>query len=77
MANSPAVTSLRGDLLDLAHTLHYLVGPLVGASDYGGINGGAEARVDGVTLVEATTAQSNVRTRIDTRLRSYCTHYRC
>ena len=66
MANLPAVTSLRGDLLDLAHTLHNLVGPLVGASDCGGAKGGAEVRVDGVTPVEATATQSNARTRIDT-----------
>ena len=70
------ISSLR-DLLNLAHTLHYLVGPLVGASDYGGVNGGAEVRVDGIMPVEAMVAQSNTRTRIDTRLRSYCTHYRC
>ena len=77
MANLPAVTSLRGDLLNLAHTLHYLVGPLIGASDCGGANGGAEVWVDGVAPVEATATQSNARTRIDTLLRSYCTHYRC
>ena len=74
MANLPAVTSSHGDLLDLAHLLHYLVGPLVGASDYGGGYGGAEVRVDGEMLVEATVTQSNACTRIDTRLRSYCTH---
>jgi len=42
--------------------LHYLVGPLVGASDYGGVNGGAEVRVDGVTPVEATATQPRART---------------
>ena len=65
-ANLPAVTSSHGDLLDLAHTLHYLVGPLVGASDYGGANGGAEVWVDGVTPVEATVTQSNATPSIDT-----------
>ena len=58
-ANLPAVTSSHGDLLDLAHTLHYLVGPLVGASNGGGGHGGAEVRDDGETPVEATAAQSN------------------
>ena len=65
-ANLLAVISSLRDLLNLAHTLHYLVGPLVGASDCGGANGGAEVRVDGVTPVEATATQSNARTRIDT-----------
>ena len=64
MANSPTVTSSHGDLLDLAHLLHYLLGPLVGASDYGGTNGGAEVRVDGVTPVEATTTRPRARTSI-------------
>ena len=63
-ANLPAVTSSLGDLLDLAHLLHYLVGPLVGASDYGGVNGGAEVRVDGVTPVEATATLPRARTSI-------------
>ena len=62
MANLPAVTSLRGDLLNLAHTLHYLVGPLVGASDYGGVNGGVVAWDDGVTPVEATATRPRART---------------
>ena len=53
-ANSPAVTSSHGDPCDLTRLLDYLVGPLIGASDYGGANGGAEVRVDGVTPVEAT-----------------------
>ena len=62
--NLPAVTSSHGDLLDLAHTLHYLVGPPVGASDYGGVNGGAEVRVDGVTPVEATTTRPRAQTSL-------------
>ena len=60
------VASSRWDLLDLAHLLHYLVGPIVGASADGGVNGGAVESDDGETPVEATAAQSNVRTRIDT-----------
>ena len=58
-ANLPAVTSSHGDLLDLAHTLHYSVGPLVGASNGGGGHGGAEVRDDGETSVEATATRSN------------------
>ena len=56
------MTSSLRDLLNLAHTLHYLVGPLVGARDYGGVNGGAEVRVDGVTPVEATAKQAQMLT---------------
>ena len=63
-ANSPAVISSLRDLLNLAHTLHYLVGPLVGASDCGGANGEAEVRVDGVTPVEATATLPRARTSI-------------
>jgi len=59
MANLPAVTSSHDDLLDFAHTMHYLVGLLVGASNGGGGHGGAEVRVDGETPVEAMAAQSN------------------
>ena len=63
-ANLPAVTSSHGDLLDLAHTLHYSVGPLVGASNGGSGHGGAEVRDDGETPVEATTTQSNTTSSI-------------
>ena len=58
-ANLPAVTSSPDVLLDLVHTMLYLVGLLVGAINGGGDHGGAEVRVDGETSVEATTAQSN------------------
>jgi len=64
--NLPVMTSSLRDLLNLAHTLHYLVGPLIGASDYDDVNGGAEVRVDGVTPVEATATQSNAMPSIDT-----------
>ena len=60
--NSPAVTSSRWDLLDLAHRLVYLVGPLVGASDDGGDHGGTEEWDGGATLVEAMAKQSKART---------------
>ena len=57
--NSPAVTASLRDLLNFAHTMHYLVGLLVGASNGGGGHGGAEVWVDGETPVEATATQSN------------------
>ena len=57
--NLPAVTSSPDVLLDFAHTMLYLVGLLVGASNDGGGHGGAEVRVDGETLVEATVTQSS------------------
>ena len=63
-ANSSAVTSSPRDLLNLAHTLHYLVGTLVGASNGGGAHGGVEVRVDGVTLVEAVATRPRARTSI-------------
>ena len=58
-ANLPAVTSSPDVLLDFAHTMLYLVGLLVGASNGGGGHSGAEVRADGETPVEATAAQSN------------------
>ena len=61
-ANSPAVTSSRWDLLGLAHLLHYLVGPIVGASADGGGHGGTTRRDNGGTLVMTSAAQSNART---------------
>ena len=58
-ANLPAVTSSPDVLLDLAHTMLYLVGLLVGAINGGGGHGGAEVRDDGEMPVEATTTRSN------------------
>ena len=58
-ANLPAVTSSHDDLLDFAHTMHYLVGLLVGASNGGGAHGGAVALDDGEAPVEATATRSN------------------
>ena len=60
----PAVTSSPDVLLDFAHTLLYLVGPLVGASNGGGGHGGAEVQDDDETPVEATAAQSNATPNI-------------
>ena len=59
MANLPAVTSSPDVLLDFAHTMLYLVGLLVDASNGGGGHGEAEARADGETPVKAKAAQSN------------------
>ena len=61
-ANLPAVTSSRRDLLDLAHLLSHLAGPIVDSSDDGGSNGGA-ARLDyGGTPIEATAKHKRART---------------
>ena len=58
------VTSTRDNPYDLTHRLHYLAGPLVGASDDGGDHGGPEERDSGGTLVEATAAQIQAQTSI-------------
>ena len=58
-ARLPVVTSSPSDLLDLAHLLNHLAGPIVDASDDGGGHGGAVALDDGATPVEATVAQTN------------------
>ena len=57
--NLPAVTSSPDVLLDFAHTMLYLVGLLVGASNGSGGHGGAEVRADSETPVKAKAAQSN------------------
>ena len=58
-ANLPAVTSSQRDLLDLAHLLNHLAGPIVDADDDGGDYGGSARRNDGGAPVEATTTRSN------------------
>ena len=57
--NLPAMTSSPDVLLNLAHTMLYLVGLLVGAINGGGDHGGEEVRADGETPVEATVVQTN------------------
>ena len=57
--NLPAVTSSPDVLLDFAHTMLYLVGLLVGASNGGGGHGGSKVRADGEMPVKAKAAQSN------------------
>ena len=74
-ANLPAVTSSPDVLLNLAHTMLYLVELLVGASIGGGGHGGAEVRDDGETPVEATAAPTKAWTSISRRRRSYTTSY--
>ena len=64
VVSSPAVTSSPDVLLDFAHTTIYLVGLLVGASNGGGAHGGAVARDDGETPVEATVTQTNATSSI-------------
>ena len=58
-ANLPVVTSSPDVLLDFVHTMLYLVGLLVGASNGGGAHGGAVALDDGEAPVEATATRSN------------------
>ena len=61
-ANLPTVTSSRRDLLDLAHLMSHLAGPIVDASDDGGGNGGAARRDHGGTPVEATAKHKRAQT---------------
>ena len=75
-ARSPAVTSSHDDLHDLAHRLSYLGGLLVGASGYGGYNGGTAGRNDGGTSEEAMVTQINAWTSISGLQGSYCSRYR-
>ena len=58
----PAVTSTLRDLLDLAHLLSHLAGPIVDGKDDGGGNGGAARRDDGETSAMTSAAQPKVRT---------------
>ena len=53
---------VRRDLLDLAHLMSRLAGPIVDASDDGGGNGGAARRDHGGTPVEATTKHKRAQT---------------
>ena len=70
-ANLPAVTSSRRDLLDLAHLMSHLAGPIVDASDDGGGNGGAARRDHGGTPVEATAKHKRARTSFPRLRRTY------
>ena len=59
------MTSTQDDPNELTHRLHYLAGPLVGASDDGDDHGGSEERDGGITPEEATMAQPKARTSIN------------
>ena len=58
------MTSSRYDLLDLAHRLHHLAGPIVDASDDGGSHGGSARRDDGGTPVTTSAAPTKAQTSI-------------
>ena len=58
-ASSPAVTSSPDFLLDLAHLMSHLAGPIVDSRDDGGGYGGAAGPDYGGTPVKATVAQTN------------------
>ena len=63
-ANLVAVTSSQRDLLDLAHLLNHLAGPIVDASDDGSGHGESVVLDDGAMPVEAMAARSNARSSI-------------
>ena len=63
-ANSPAVTSSRHDLGDLANLLSHLAGLIADPRANGGGHGGVEVRVDGETPVWDTVVQINAWTSI-------------
>ena len=54
--------SSRHDPHDFPHLLVQQKGPIIEARYYGGGYGGAELRVDGVTLLEATAKQAQTLT---------------
>ena len=65
------MTSSHDDLLDYAHRLSHLAGPIVDGKDDGGGNGGVEVRVDGETPVWATVARTDAVPSITELRRSY------
>ena len=74
-ARLPVVRSSWYDLLDEAHRLHYLPGPIIDASDDGGGHGRAVALNDGEVPVEATVAPTKAWKSISRPRRSYTTSY--
>ena len=62
MARLPAVTSSPNFLLDLAHLMSQLAGPIVDSRDDGGGYGGAAGLDYGGTPVEATARHKGART---------------
>ena len=63
------MTSSRYDLLDQAHRLHYLAGPIVDASDDGGGHGGTAALHSVCWPSPATTKSSDAIYRTTETLR--------
>ena len=70
------VTSSRYDLLDQAHRLHYLVGPIGDASDDGGGHGGSVRQDNGGTPVTTSAAPTKSRTSIAGLQGTYCARSR-
>ena len=68
------MTSSWYDLLDEAHRLHYLPGPIIDASEDGGGHGGSARRNDGGTPVTTSAAQPNTCTTIYELWGPYCIH---
>ena len=66
------MTSSRYDLLDQAHRLHYLAGPIV---DSGG-HGGSVRQDDGGTSVTTSAAPTKSRTSIAGLQGTYCARSR-
>ena len=64
VVSSPAVTSSPDFLLDLAHLMSHLAGPIVDSRDDGGGHGGAAGLNYGGTPVEATAKREKARTSI-------------
>ena len=61
-ASSPAVTSSHDDLLDYAHRLIYLAGPIVDSRADGGDHGGTVELNHDKTPVTTSVARSKART---------------
>ena len=61
-ANSPTVTSSHDDLLDYAHRLIYMAGPIVDSGADGGDHGGTVELDHGKTPVTTSVARSKART---------------
>ena len=70
------MTSSRYDLLDLAHRLHHLAGPIVDANDEGGGHGGSARRDNGGTPVTTSAARPKARTSIAGLQGTYCARSR-
>ena len=71
-ARLPAVTSSRYDLLDLAHQLHHLSGPIVDASDDGGGHGDTARRDNSCMPATTLVAQIQAQTSIYELWWTYC-----